>query len=149
MHRFIPVYANRFGAKIIEVPVHHHPRKFGKTSYGLERTIKVLLDLFTVKFLISYSSKPIYLFGGAGIAMMGVSALVLLFLFIRRVWFLISVTQSPLFLISAITGLMGFQSVMMGLIAELLVRTYHESQGKPIYNVRRVIPSNSPAKPEE
>jgi glycosyltransferase involved in cell wall biosynthesis len=139
MHRFIPVYANRFGARIIEVPVQHHPRKFGKTKYGLERTIKVLLDLFTVKFLISYSSKPIYLFGGAGIAMMGVAALVLLFLFVRRVWFLVSVTQSPLFLISAITGLMGFQSVMMGLIAELLTRTYHESQGKPIYNVRNVI----------
>jgi glycosyltransferase involved in cell wall biosynthesis len=139
MHRFIPVYANRFGARIIEVPVQHHPRKFGKTKYGLERTIKVLLDLFTVKFLISYSSKPIYLFGGAGMGMMGVSALVLLFLFIRRVWFLVSVTQSPLFLISAITGLMGFQSVMMGLIAELLTRTYHESQGKPIYNVRKVI----------
>lgn len=139
MHRFIPVYANRFGARIIEVPVQHHPRKFGKTKYGLERTVKVLLDLFTVKFLISYSSKPIYLFGGAGIAMMGVAALVLLFLFIRRVWFLVSVTQSPLFLISAITGLMGFQSVMMGLIAELLTRTYHESQGKSIYNVRNVI----------
>lgn len=139
MHRFIPVYANRFGARIIEVPVQHHPRKFGKTKYGLERTVKVLLDLFTVKFLISYSSKPIYLFGGAGMGMMGVAALVLLFLFIRRVWFLVSVTQSPLFLISAITGLMGFQSVMMGLIAELLTRTYHESQGKPIYNVRNII----------
>ena len=139
MHRFIPVYASRFGAKIIEVPVHHHPRKFGKTSYGLERTIKVLLDLFTVKFLISYSNKPIYLFGGAGIFMMSISAIVLLFLFIRRVWFLVSVTQSPLFLISAITGLMGFQSILMGLIAELLIRTYHESQGKPIYNVKYVI----------
>ncbi len=139
MHRFIPVYASRFGANIIEVPVHHHPRKFGKTSYGLERTIKVLLDLFTVKFLISYSNKPIYLFGGAGIFMMSISAIVLLFLFIRRVWFLVSVTQSPLFLISAITGLMGFQSILMGLIAELLIRTYHESQGKPIYNVKNVI----------
>lgn len=139
MHRFIPVYAHRFGAKIIEVPVHHHERKFGKTKYGLERTIKVILDLFTVKFLISYSSKPIYLFGGAGIGMMLISAAVLLFLFIRRIWFLVSVTQSPLFLISAITGLMGFQSVLMGLIAELLVRTYHESQGKPIYNIRKVI----------
>lgn len=139
MHRFIPVYAEWFGAKIIEVPVHHHPRKFGKTKYGLERTIKVLLDLFTVKFLISYSSKPIYLFGGAGIVMAGISTALLLFLFIRRVWFLVSVTQSPLFLISTITGLMGVQSIMLGLIAELLIRTYHESQGKPIYNVRKVI----------
>ena len=139
MHRFIPVYANRFGARIIEVPVQHHPRKFGKTKYGLERTVKVLLDLFTVKFLISYSSKPIYLFGGAGMAMMGVAP-----------WFYSSCSSAGygswfqshnhlLFLISAITGLMGFQSVMMGLIAELLTRTYHESQGKPIYNVRNVI----------
>jgi glycosyltransferase involved in cell wall biosynthesis len=149
MHRFIPVYANRFGARIIEVPVHHHPRKFGKTKYGLERTVKVLLDLFTVKFLISYSSKPIYLFGGAGIVMAGISSALLLFLFIRRVWFLVSVTQSPLFLISAITGLMGVQSIMMGLIAELLIRTYHESQGKPIYNVRKVISNQSPETKEQ
>jgi len=136
MHRFIPVYANRFGARIIEVPVRHHERKYGKAKYGLERTIKVILDLFTVKFLVSYASKPIYLFGGAGVGLITISALLLLFLFIRRVFFLVSVTQSPLFLISALAGLMGFQSILMGLIAELLVRTYHESQGKPIYNVR-------------
>jgi len=136
MHRFIPVYANRFGASIIEVPVRHHPRKFGKTKYGLERTIKVLLDLFTVKFLVSYSSKPIYLFGGAGVALDLLGLVVLFYLFIRRVFFGVSVTASPLFLISTITVLMGFQSVLMGLIAELLVRTYHESQNKPIYNVR-------------
>lgn len=136
MHRFIPVYANRFGAKIIEVPVHHHPRKFGKTKYGLERTLKVLLDLFTVKFLVSYATKPIYVFGGFGLVLMAISAIVLLYLFIRRVFFLIGVTQSPLFLISTVMGLMGFQSLLLGLISELLVRTYHESQGKPIYNVK-------------
>ena len=136
MHRFIPVYAHRFGAKIIEVPVQHHARRFGKAKYGLERTIKVILDLFTVKFLLSYSNKPIYLFGGAGILLMGISAFLLLYLFIRRVWFLIGVTQSPLFLMSVMAGLMGFQSILMGLIAELLMRTYHESQGKPIYNVK-------------
>lgn len=136
MHRFIPVYANRFGAKIIEVPVHHHPRKFGKTKYGLERTLKVLLDLFTVKFLVSYATKPIYVFGGFGLVLMAISAVVLLYLFIRRVFFLIGVTQSPLFLISTVMGLMGFQSLLLGLISELLVRTYHESQGKPIYNVK-------------
>lgn len=137
MHRFIPVYANRFGAKIIEVPVRHHARKFGKAKYGLERTFKVILDLFTVKFLISYSNKPIYLFGGFGVVLMGLSALVLLYLFIRRTFFMIGVTQSPLFLISTVTGLMGFQSILLGLISELLVRTYHESQGKPIYNVKK------------
>lgn len=137
MHRFIPVYANRFGAKIIEVPVQHHPRKYGKAKYGLERTLKVVLDLFTVKFLISYSSKPIYLFGGFGIGMMALGALVLFYLFIRRVFFMIGVTSSPLFLISTVTILMGFQSLLLGLISELLVRTYHESQGKPIYNVKK------------
>ncbi len=137
MHRFIPVYANRFGAKIIEVPVRHHARKFGKAKYGLERTFKVILDLFTVKFLISYSNKPIYLFGGFGVVLMALSALVLLYLFIRRTFFMIGVTQSPLFLISTVTGLMGFQSILLGLISELLVRTYHESQGKPIYNVKK------------
>jgi len=136
MHRFIPVYANRFGARIIEVPVHHHPRKFGKTKYGLERTLKVLLDLFTVKFLVSYATKPIYVFGGFGLVLMAISVVVLLYLFIRRVFFLIGVTQSPLFLISTVMGLMGFQSLLLGLISELLVRTYHESQGKPIYNVK-------------
>lgn len=143
MHRFIPVYANRFGAKIIEVPVHHHPRKFGKTKYGLERTLKVLLDLFTVKFLVSYATKPIYVFGGFGLVLMAISAVVLLYLFIRRVFFLIGVTQSPLFLISTVMGLMGFQSLLLGLISELLVRTYHESQGKPIYNVKKYFSASS------
>ena len=145
MHRFIPVYANNFGAKIIEVPVHHHPRKFGKAKYGLERTFKVVLDLFTVKFLMSYSNKPIYMFGGFGIILVGLSAIVLLYLFIRRMFFMVGVTTSPLFLISTVTGLMGFQSILLGLISELLVRTYHESQGKPIYNVKKYY---SPPQPD-
>jgi glycosyltransferase involved in cell wall biosynthesis len=149
MHRFIPVYANSFGARIIEVPVQHHPRKFGKAKYGLERTLKVILDLFTVKFLISFGSKPIYLFGGFGIVLVALSAIVLLYLFIRRVFFMIGVTQSPFFLISTVTGLMGFQTILMGLISELLVRTYHESQGKPTYNVKRIYPSPEPDESKE
>ncbi len=139
MHRFIPVYANSVGAKIIEVPVHHHPRKHGKGKYGLERTFKVLLDLFTVKFLTSYSQKPIYLFGGAGAVLMLVSFLTLLFLFIRRIFFSVSVFSSPLFQMATLIALLGFQAVLMGLIAELLARTYHESQGKPIYSVRKFV----------
>jgi glycosyltransferase involved in cell wall biosynthesis len=91
MHRFIPVFANSVGAKITEVQVNHQPRKFGKTKYGLERTIKVILDLFTVRFLVSYSSKPIYLFGGAGLVLMSGSGLMLLYLFVRRVLEQISV----------------------------------------------------------
>jgi len=136
MHRFIPVFANSVGARITEVVVNHHPRKFGKTKYGLERTVKVILDLFTVKFLVSYSSKPIYLFGGTGGLLMIFSAIMMAYLLIRRLFFLVSVTGSPLFQTSVMFFILGFQSMLMGLIAELLVRTYHESQRKPTYTVR-------------
>ncbi len=139
MHRFIPVYANSVGARIIEVPVRHHPRKFGKAKYGLERTVKVILDLFTVKFLNSYANKPIYLFGGSGILIMGISGLLLLYLFIRRVFFLVPVLGSPLFILAAMFFILGFQSILMGLIAELLVRTYHEAQQKPTYTVKALL----------
>ena len=139
MHRFIPVYAHAYGARITEVLVRHHPRKYGKTKYGLERTFKVLLDLFTVKFLLSYAAKPIYLFGGAGIFLILASGLVLLYLLVRRIFFSISVLASPLFQMSAMFFILGFQSILMGLIAELLVRTYHESQKKPTYTIRTLI----------
>jgi glycosyltransferase involved in cell wall biosynthesis len=139
MHRFIPVFAHAVGAKITELPVHHHARKFGKAKYGLERTIKVLLDLFTVKFLLSYSSKPIYLFGGAGALLMAFGALDLLFLFVRRTFFGTPVFTSPLLQIGVMFFIMGFQSILMGLIAELLARTYHESQQKPTYTLRKAI----------
>jgi glycosyltransferase involved in cell wall biosynthesis len=139
MHRFIPVYANSVGAKIVEVRVHHHARVYGKAKYGLERTIKVILDLFTVKFLTSYANKPIYLFGGTGSLLMGLGGATLLFLFIRRVWFNVGVTASPLFLMGVTAAILGFQSILMGLIAELLVRTYHESQKKPTYTIRAVL----------
>lgn len=139
MHRFIPVFAHAVGAKIAELPVHHHARKFGKAKYGLERTIKVLLDLFTVKFLLSYSNKPIYLFGGAGALLMALGALDLLFLFVRRTFFGTPVFTSPLLQIGVMFFIMGFQSILMGLIAELLARTYHESQQKPTYTIRKAI----------
>lgn len=148
MHRFIPVYASSIGAKIIEVEVHHHARKFGKAKYGLERTFKVILDLFTVKFLTSYAKKPIYLFGGAGTILIAVSGITLLYLFIRRIAFGTSVLESPLFQASTMVAIMGFQSMLMGLIAELLVRTYHESQGKPIYTILKTFnlkPENHPS----
>jgi glycosyltransferase involved in cell wall biosynthesis len=141
MHRFIPVYANSFGARITEVKVHHHPRKFGKAKYGLERTLKVILDLFTVKFLTSYASKPIYLFGGTGLGLMAVSFFTLLFLFIRRFALQgrVSPFESPLFPVAIMVAILGFQSILMGLIAELLARTYHESQNKPVYTIREII----------
>jgi glycosyltransferase involved in cell wall biosynthesis len=135
MHRFIPVFAHSVGARITELPVRHHPRKFGVAKYGLERTLKVVLDLFTVKFLLDYSHKPIRLFGGAGMMLMTLGMLDLFYLFIRRFTGL-SATASPLFLIGVMFVIMGFQSILMGLIAELLARTYHESQKKTTYTIR-------------
>jgi len=139
MHRFIPAYANTVGAKQIEVPVTHHPRKYGKTKYGINRTFKVILDLFTVKFLISYAHKPIYLFGGIGTVMMLASFIALGFLFIRKLLFGTSVVQSSFFLLGVMSMILGVQSILMGLIAELLVRTYHESQKKPTYTIRKIV----------
>jgi glycosyltransferase involved in cell wall biosynthesis len=139
MHRFIPVYASSVGARITEVPVNHHARKYGKTKYGIERTVKVILDLFTVKFLVSYGSKPIYLFGGTGMLLMVGSAVMMAYLLFRRTFFQVSVLGSPLFQLGVMFLILGFQSILMGLIAELLVRTYHESQKKPTYTVHSLI----------
>jgi glycosyltransferase involved in cell wall biosynthesis len=139
MHRFIPAYAYSVGAKMVEVKVQHHPRRYGRTKYGLTRTLKVVLDLFTVKFLISYANKPIYLFGGAGLFLMAGSGLTLIYLIIRRLLIGTSVTRSPYLPIAIMFFILGFQSILMGLIAELLVRTYHEAQSKPTYTVRRAI----------
>jgi glycosyltransferase involved in cell wall biosynthesis len=139
MHRFIPVYASSVGARIIEVPVNHHARKYGQAKYGLERTFKVVLDLFTVKFLTSYSNKPIYLFGGAGALLEVLSAIALIFLAVRRLAYGVSVLESPIFWMAVLMAIMGFQSILMGLIAELQTRTYHESQDKPTYTVRKVL----------
>ncbi len=139
MHRFIPVFAHSIGSRIGEIPVRHHSRQFGKTNYGLERTLKVLLDLVTVIFLLNYTAKPIRLFGGTGLFLIMMSALILVILLIRRVFFLVSVLGSPFFQLSVMFFILGFQSVLMGMIAELLVRTYYESQQKPAYTIREKI----------
>ena len=139
MHRFIPVFAHSIGARITELPVRHHPRKFGKAKYGLERTVKVVLDLFTVKFLLDYSHKPMRIFGGAGVLLMFGSGILLSYLFIRKVFEGISILGSPLFQLGVMFFILGFQSILMGLIAELLARTYHESQKKPTYTIRKIL----------
>ena len=149
MHRFIPVYADSVGARITEMVVQHHPRKHGQAKYGLERTLKVVLDLFTVKFLNSYANKPIYFFGGAGLFLIFASGLILFYLFIRRIFFMISPFTSPLFQISLMFSIFGFQSILMGLIAEMLMRTYHESQGKPVYKVKKFVNGSSDEEQEK
>jgi len=139
MHRFIPVFAHSVGARIAEIPVHHHERKFGRANYGLERTLKIILDLFTVKFLLSYSHKPMRLFGGAGMLLSTGGGILLFYLFLRRTFEGVPVLGSPLFQLGVMLLILGFQSVLMGLIAELLARTYHESQSKPTYTIRTIL----------
>ena len=136
MHRFIPALAHLVGASICEVPVRHHPRRFGKSKYGFRRTLKVLLDLITVKFFSSYSTKPIYVFGGTGGAFCFLGSLAaagaLYQKWVDGVW----VHNNPLLLVAVFFFLLGVNLVLLGLIAEMLVRTYHESQAKPTYWVR-------------
>jgi len=139
MHRFIPAYASWVGAAITEIPVRHHPRVRGKSKYGLSRTIKVILDLLTAKFLASYATKPIYVFGGVGLTLLFLAALSLLIALVQKVTSGVSLIQTPLTMLSAILGATGFIAILQGLNAEVAIRTYHESQQKPTYTVRRVL----------
>lgn len=139
MHRFIPAYAKYAGARITEVAVNHHARTKGVSKYGLERVMKVVLDLLTVKYLGDYATKPIYFFGGLGFAFMGSSAMIAAFVLYEKFLRDVYVHKNPLFLLAIFIFMLGVLLVMMGLIAELLMRVYHESQNKPIYNIREKI----------
>ena len=139
MHRFIPAYASWVGADITEIPVQHHPRIHGKSKYGIARTGKVVLDLLTVKFLGSYSTKPIYVFGGLGLSSIFLAFLSIFIASLDKVVNGVSFIQSPLLLLSAMLFIIGVQLILMGFLAEISVRTYHESQAKPTYVVRRIV----------
>jgi dolichol-phosphate mannosyltransferase len=139
MHRFIPIYAEWQGARITELPVAHHPRKFGTSNYGLERIFKVVLDLLVVFFLRRYFAKPIYIFGGFGIVSIILSFATIALAIALRIFLRISLILTPLPLLSALLFLVGIVSVLMGLLAEMLVRTYYESQGARAYLVRELI----------
>ena len=139
MHRFIPIYAAWAGALVTEIPVNHHPRFAGKSKYGLSRTVKVIFDLITIKFMASYLTKPIYVFGWAGVLAFTVSFFSGLLAFLMK--FLswpkhADFIQTPLPVLSMIMLVLGIQLILMGLIAEMLVRTYHESQDKRIYTIK-------------
>lgn len=138
MHRFIPAYASWVGARITELEVAHHPRRHGRSKYGLSRTTSIILDLITFLFLQRYSTKPIRLFGGAGMTLLGLGILAGLFVLYRKIiWG--GVWISPMILISFLFITMGVMFILLGLIAEIIIRTYHESQGKPIYAVKTMI----------
>jgi glycosyltransferase involved in cell wall biosynthesis len=139
MHRFLPAYAAQVGAKIVEVPVKHHPRRYGQSKYGLERTFKVILDLFTVKFLNSYAQKPIYVFGSVGVILILSSFLLVSSLLIRKILYGYSLVTNPLLMMSVMFIILGVQSIFMGLIGELLVRTYYESQDKHTYSIGQLL----------
>ncbi len=142
MHRFIPIYASWAGGRVTEIPVTHHPRVAGKSKYGLSRTIKVVFDLITIKFMASYMTKPLYVFGWAGIFAFIVSALSALLACLLKFasWpHHADFIQTPLPILAMIMLVLGIQLILMGLIAEIGVRTYHESQNKPIYTIRRTI----------
>jgi dolichol-phosphate mannosyltransferase len=139
MHRFIPIYAEWQGARITELPVAHHARQFGRSNYGLERIFKVVLDLLVVVFLRRFFAKPIYIFGGFGIASIILSFATIAFAIALRLFFRISLILTPLPLLSALLFLVGIISILLGLVAEMLVRTYYESQGARAYLVRELI----------
>lgn len=139
MHRFIPAIASGVGGEIAEVKVNHRPRRFGTSKYGISRTIRVILDLMTVKFLLSYATRPIQVFGLLGVLSGGIGFCIALVLTIQRQFFGIPLANRPLLLLAVLLIFMGMQFISMGLLGELQARTYHESQKKPIYVVRKVL----------
>ncbi|OXU14131.1 glycosyltransferase family 2 protein [Sedimentisphaera salicampi] len=138
-HRFIPAVAQWLGAKVGEIVVNHRPRKAGKTKYNLSRTYKVVLDLITVSFMNSYSTKPLYVFGRfsiySGLAA-GFSFAVMIY---QKIVSGYSINRNPLLILGTILTIAALQLIMMGLLAELMVRTYHESQNRPTYAVRSIL----------
>jgi glycosyltransferase involved in cell wall biosynthesis len=139
MHRFIPIYASWMGARTTELPVRHRPRQFGSSKYGLNRIAKVLLDLIVVKFLDRNFVKPIYVFGGFGLVVLSCSVVFGIIMLYLKIFEGVSMILTPLPLLTALTFLVGFMSLLMGLLAEMLVRTYFESQGRSAYHVREFI----------
>lgn len=151
MHRFIPIYAHWAGGKVTEVVVNHRPRIAGVSKYGIGRTFKVLLDLLTVKLLGTYATKPIYFFGGFGFASCAAGALTALIAVGDKISSLYWGAEIffnhrfSLMLLAVFMGLLGVQSMMLGLLAELQVRTYHETQSKPIYLIEETVGDATPA----
>lgn len=138
MHRFIPALAYELGARIVEVPVRHRERKFGRSKYGISRTLRVVLDLLTVKFLLGFAKRPIHLFGTLGLVSGGTGALMLLNAIVQRMFLGIPMGNRPMMVLGVMAVLMGLQFLMFGLLAEVMTRTYYESQNKEIYVIRRI-----------
>ncbi|MEW6739465.1 MAG: glycosyltransferase family 2 protein [Nitrospirota bacterium] len=139
MHRFIPAVASWYGVRVAEIETTHHPRLRGKSKYGISRTIKVLLDLITVKFLQSFSTKPMQFFGPMGMIFGMVGVGISLYLSIEKLFRGVNIGGRPLLLLGALLIIVGVQFIGMGLLGEMLVRVYHESQKKPIYAIKKIL----------
>lgn len=139
MHRYIPAVASWMGVRVIEIPVSHHSRKYGKSKYGISRTIRVILDIITIKFLLSYSQRPIQIFGLLGLISTAAGFIVTVYLIIMRLFFNQPLADRPLFILSIFIIFIGIQLITMGLLAEILMRIYHEAQDKPTYVVKEII----------
>ncbi|MFQ3573447.1 MAG: glycosyltransferase family 2 protein [Thermodesulfovibrionales bacterium] len=141
MHRFIPAVASWYGVRITEIETIHHPRLHGRSKYGISRTIKVLLDLITVKFLQSFSTKPIQFFGPLGVIFGFTGVLISAYLTIEKFVKNVPIGGRPLLLLGILLIIVGVQIIGMGLLGEMIVRVYHESQKKPIYTIKKILSS--------
>lgn len=139
MHRFVPIYASWMGALVCEIPVRHHARKYGTSKYGLERVLKVILDLLVVRFLDRYLVKPIYVFGGFGLLSVLVAVVTVVVALVLKFGWGVSLILTPLPLLAAMTLLVGILSILLGLVAEILVRTYFEARDRRAYAVRETV----------
>jgi len=139
MHRYIPAIASWMGVKVAEVPVIHHSRKYGKSKVGLSRMIKVILDIITVKFLLSYSQSPIQMFGLIGLFSGMIGFIITIYLVIMRIFFHQSLADRPLFILSIFMIFIGIQLITIGLLAEVLIRVYHKVQNKETYVIKDII----------
>ena len=139
LHRFIPAIASWQGVAVTEMPVHHAPRQFGKSKYGIGRTLRVILDLITIRFLLSYGTRPMQIFGLFGLILSGLGMLTGVYLTYTKLVYNESIGNRPLLLLAVLLIVVGMQLISMGLVGELVVRTYYETQSKPIYVVREEI----------
>jgi glycosyltransferase involved in cell wall biosynthesis len=139
MHRFIPAIANWRGAKITEIETNHRPRKYGKTKYGLNRTVKIILDLLLMAFLSEYSTKPLRFFGGIGLASSFLGTLLLLVVIYMKIFSNVDMTGNPLLILSVLFFLVSIQLISLGFLGEINIRTYYETQNKKTYYINEII----------
>jgi hypothetical protein len=143
LHRFIPALASWMGIRVAEVPVNDRARRFGSSKYGISRTFKVILDLITVRFILGYATRPLHVFGGVGLVSGAIGLLLGLYLTLLKIVLGQSIGNRPLLLLAVLLMVLGVQMISMGLLAEMVMRTYHEVQDKPIYAIREQLGSDN------